>query len=345
MDKKTVKEVAELLNRNYSTVHRVLRAPKAKTKAKGVGRPQAISPQIYKKLKAALDHLLKKTKGESEVTVHMVKVRAGCEASERTIRDAFHAHGVWFRRLKEKPILTPEDVVERLDFAKQHANRTKAQWVANPHAIIDNKHFQLYINRAGRQHAARRRVRGAYRSGKDGLKPHLLKPKGTLKFPAKSVQVTAAIINGRIRMWHYVAGRWNGEAAAKMYKGPLAKALKKAFPNKRSWVVMEDNDPAGYKSTKGREAKAAANLMAMALPKRSPDCNPLDYSIWKEVNDRMRAREGAFAAGFKESEVAFLKRLRRTAMNLPQSLITKVVGDMRRRVKDLIDNKGGLINV
>lgn len=340
---KTIKEAADLLNRHKSTVCRSLRAAVTK-QTSAAGRPTAITPETYRKLKAAMDELLKKAKGEAEVTVKMIKARAKCQASERTIRDAFHANGVWFRRLKEKPILTPADMAERLEFGKQHAKRTKAQWVANPHAIIDNKHFQLYVNGAGRAHAARRRVRGAYRSAKDGLKPHLVKPKGTLKFPAKSVQVTAAIVNGRIRMWHYVVGRWNGEAAAKMYRGPLAKAVKKAFPGKRSWVVMEDNDPAGYKSAKGMEAKAAAKFVTMSLPKRSPDCNPLDYSIWKEINDRMRAKEESFAAGFKESEEAFLKRLRHTAMNLPQSLVTKVVGDMSRRMKELVDNKGGLVH-
>lgn len=358
-DGKTIAEVADLLGRDYSTVHRFVYAvqvkskakaktkakatAKAKAKAKAVGRPQAITEQMYGKLKATLDYLLKKSGGESEVTVAMVKAQAACGASERSIREAFHKRGVWFRRLKEKPILTPEDIAERFEFGKRMAKRTKAQWVANPHAIIDNKHFPMYVNRAGRAHAARRCVRGAYRSAQDGLKPHLVKPKATLKFPAKSVQVTAAIVKGRVRMWHYVTGRWNGDAAAKMYKGPLAKAVKKAFPGKRSWVLMEDNDPAGYKSAKGMEAKAEAKFTTMALPKRSPDCNPLDYSIWAEINTRMREQEASFPSGFKESEAAFLKRLRRTAMNLPEPLVTKAVGDMQRRMKELVGKKGGLI--
>ena len=46
-----------------------------------------------------------------------------------------------------------------------------------------------------------------------------------------------------------------GAAAAAMYKN-LAKALKKAYPEhaakpRATWRVIEDNDPAGFKSSKG----------------------------------------------------------------------------------------------
>ena len=43
-----------------------------------------------------------------------------------------------------------------------------------------------------------------------------------------------------------------------MYKGPVAVALRKAFPNKRKWTVLEDNDPAGFKSRKGMAAKGSS---------------------------------------------------------------------------------------
>ena len=86
--------------------------------------------------------------------------------------------------------------------------------------------------------------------------PHLVRQKSTVKFPAPSAMVTAAVIKGRIRMWHYVDGRWNATAAAKMYTGPLRRALKRAYPEveaKRGGkhTVLEDNDPTGYKSRAG----------------------------------------------------------------------------------------------
>ena len=50
---------------------------------------------------------------------------------------------------------------------------------------------------------------------------------------------------------------------------------------------MEDNDPAGYKSSKGMAAKAAAGIETLDLPKRSPDLNPLDFSFWAAANQKM----------------------------------------------------------
>ena len=93
-------------------------------------------------------------------------------------------------------------------------------------------------------------------------------------------------------MLHEVKGRWNGAAAEKMYKGPLRCALEKAYPSVRGpWRVLEDSDPTGYKSCRGKAGKADVGIEAFALPKCSPDLNSLDFSFWAEVNKRMRQQE------------------------------------------------------
>ena len=82
-------------------------------------------------------------------------------------------------------------------------------------------------------------------------------------------------------MWEYVpdhstSGKWNGGAAASIYSGPLVKAMGRAFPNQDAkWEVLEDNDPAGYKSNEALQAKKNAGIITDNLPKRSPDLNVL----------------------------------------------------------------------
>jgi hypothetical protein len=98
---------------------------------------------------------------------------------------------------------------------------------------------------------------------------------------------------GRIRMWDYVDGRWNATQAASMYEGPLTAALARAYlehaaKSRAKWIVLEDNDPAGYKSKRALAAKEAAGIVIDDLPKRSPDLNVLDYSLWHSINVRMR---------------------------------------------------------
>ena len=203
----------------------------------------------------------------------MIKARAHVTACNRTVLDAFHDHGIWFHTLAERCILSKEDRTNRLVWAFARKRRSKQGWQVRPHATIDNKKFQVYANRQGRQHAARRGVRGAYK--KRGTKPYpwLVRPKGSLKFPAKGVQVTAAVIKGKIRMWEYHSKGWNAKVAAAMYTGPLLKALRRAFPTdaanpKCRWEVLEDNDPSGYKTKQALAAKARVRIRTDDLPKR-----------------------------------------------------------------------------
>jgi hypothetical protein len=84
-------------------------------------------------------------------------------------------------------------------------------------------------------------------------------------------------------LWEYFKGRWNGAKAAEMYKGPIKNILKKKRGDKTSYLVMEDNDPSGYKSSKGMKAKKEAKIKTVQWPRYSPDLMPLDFSLWKNV--------------------------------------------------------------
>ena len=105
--------------------------------------------------------------------------------------------------------------------------------------------------------------------------------------------------------------------------------------------VMEDNDPTGYKSTAGKAAKTAANISVVEMPPRSPDLNPLNYSIWAEINRKMRLQEARWPKSKKETRRAFLARLRRTAMALPPDYINRVIGNLEARVQLLKKANGG----
>ena len=215
-------------------------------------------------------------------------------------------------------------------------------------AIVDNKHWQLFTTGAGRSHAARRLIRGAYQKRGEQPEGHMVKPKeGNMKYPARGVTVTAAVIKGRIRMWNYVDGNWNGQKAADMYNGPLLRAMKRAYPGRAkksgaAWEVLEDNDPAGFKLPKARTAKLDAGIKTDDLPRRSPDLNVLDYSLWRAINIAMRAQERTWPQGKTETAEEFKARLRKTAMGLPEALVTRCVGDMVRRCRQTFDRGGRL---
>ena len=65
------------------------------------------------------------------------------------------------------------------------------------------------------------------------------------------------------------------------------RALRRNRGQKRKYRVLEDNDPAGYKCRKAVAAKKTLGIEALTFPRYSPDLNPLDFFLWKEVEDRM----------------------------------------------------------
>ena len=62
-----------------------------------------------------------------------------------------------------------------------------------------------------------------------------------------------------------------------MHTKGLAPALQKEHPGKHSFLLLEDNDPTGYKSNMAKDVKKAHDVNVLEIPKRSPDLSPLDY--------------------------------------------------------------------
>ena len=108
-------------------------------------------------------------------------------------------------------------------------------------------------------------------------------------------------------------------------------------------MVLEDNDPSGFKSGMGIATKKDLRINAFCIPKRSPCLNVCDYYLWSAVNKRMRTQEQKYPVGKRESRKAFLARLRRAALGLPSSTLSAAVGDMKRRCARLVAAKGGNI--
>ena len=121
-----------------------------------------------------------------------------------------------------------------------------------------------------------------------------------------------------------------------MYKGPILQTMKQRRGEKRRYTVLEDNDPSGYKSKKALAAKAECGVVTINLPRYSPDLNPLDYFLWEEVEQRM-ARN---APKGPETVVSFKRRLRRTALAIPEAVIRKGIADMKGRIGNCFKHRG-----
>ena len=146
------------------------------------------------------------------------------------------------------------------------------------------------------------------------------------------------ICGDKVVLWEEIAGKWCGDKAAEMYGGPIKKTLQRHRPGKRSWLIMEDNDPAGFKSSKGKMAKGANRMRTLNQPPYSPDLNPLDFSIWAAIDKKALV---GHTAG--ENIAAYKARLRRIALSMPRAEVRMAVEGIKKRAQAIFEADGGNI--
>ena len=108
-------------------------------------------------------------------------------------------------------------------------------------------------------------------------------------------------------------------------------------PGKRRWILVEDNGPSGFKRGKGQAAKAEQGIKAIAWPKYSPDLNPLDFTLWKTIETRARAKIGKRTTTAKK----YKEVLRAVARGLQVSLGRRAVDAMLGRITAVCWAQGG----
>ena len=336
-------DIATLFKRSLSAVCRLLAQKKA---PKPVGRPAKLTEERIDKLVDLIENMVEKAEGSYEVTLPTIMKRAKLKFCEKTIANALHDRGYYFRPLRQKMVLTPADVKERFAFSKKYRKKPRSFWLKKIKGYFDNKHFKVATTAAGRKHLAQQKVRGCYRKKGKGLNPGHVKPSpknhGSSGFAKKGALVMGGVGGGSVFVWHVIDDRWSGEVAASVVNTVMKPALKKKNPSAKSYLILEDNDPTGNRAKACMKAKRKANIRLFYIPKRSPDLNVLDYAIWSHVNLLMRRQERAWPKDKRETRDEFIKRLGSTARNLPRKFINDSIADMQSRCEKLYKAKGGL---
>ena len=295
---KSRSEISRVLQRSLSSISRLLAQKKAPRR---IGRPRMLTEANIDRIVATLEKMVDAADADGEVTLHMLMRRCRVKASQRTVSNALHRRGYRFRSMRQKPILTPADIEERYRWALRYRAKSSAWWLRAVHIHLDNKAFKVATTQAGRKLLAKRLVRGVYRKKGKSLRSGHVKPNSKLHLGlGKGVLKAGGVGNGKVLVWHTIDGTWSGETAAGFYKDVVRPSLDEQYGN-RKYCILEDNDPTGNQSNKGKAAKRAAKLEILALPKRSPELNVMDYAVWTAVERRMRAQEKKWPAGKKET--------------------------------------------
>ena len=306
------------------------------------GRKRRLSQVQVNRLFTKRAEMIKKSQASLKpryVSYDMVKkaARVPCVDDTTVARHLGSAYGVAWRRLREKPERSEVHEEQRKEVCKSWRRRPKKFFTHDVDLIIDCKKFPVPGNRFAARRLGRQRIRGALRTKGEGIKKQFLKPSVVKhKFnPGGHVHILAGICNDKVVLWEEITGRWNAKCAEAMYNGPIRKVLKKRRPGKKSWRIMEDNDPAGFKSSLGRLAKKANKIKELNQPPYSPDLNPLDFSIWAKI--QAKALEGRRA---NETKQRYKARLRQIALRLPKPSVKEAVESIRGRAKAIFEADG-----
>ena len=328
---------------DLTTVRNVI---KVKTFRRGVpetrGRKCKWTARATRKANAVRKDLIKKAKCEAEVTWgDVVKKARVPRVHDCTAKRSFKRLGiaVTARRPRERPQRERHQERERAEICRRWRFLPANHFTEKVDLIIDNKKWPIPTNARGRRFLKTKSVRFHLRTRSEGIKKHFTKPNGKKNRinPGASVNVCAGISNGRIAFWHYLPSTWNATVAAATYRGPILRALRRCRGEKDSYLLLEDNDPSGYKSKKACEAKAEVGIRTMEFPRYSPELNPMDYFVWNEINTKMlKSRVKGF-----ESIKKYKARLRRTAMSLPRETVLKAVASLKKRAQAVYDAQGG----
>ena len=336
---------ARKLGPSLTSVRRVLKGKTWKRSATETrGRRRLLTATNLRSADRARKELIAKAKGEAEVHWDDVVRASRIPHVHRTTlakNMAAAGYGVGWRVPRLKPSRSEIGEVERKDICGKLRRRSVRYWLEEVDALIDCKDGALPLTVRGKSFLKKVKVRGHLRTKREGLKKHFTKPdkKKHRVNTGGHAKLCAAIIGGRVRVWQYLPRRWSGAAAADFYTRILAPALKKYRGEKRRYVILEDNDPTGFKSRKGIAAKRAAGIETVKFPKYSPDLNPLDYSLWEEVEARLAAQR----APARESAKAFKARLRAAALSIPMPVVQNMIKSIKSRAQSIYDNDGGHI--
>ena len=322
----------------------VRRALNGKTHRRGRqetrGAKRKLSAANLRTLNSTRKKLIAKAENAHEVRWQDVIEKAGVPKVDSTtaaknMKEA--GYDIAARKPREKPLRTIEDEKDRERICRRWSHYPVDYFSDELDLIMDNKQWPFPTYARAKQHAKATRVRFHLRTRAEGLEKGFTIPsKHKHKMnPGASVKLLAGIIKDKIRVWHYLPNKWNASVAAECYRGPIAKALRKAHGAKCSYKILEDNDPQGCKTKLGAEAKKEVGIKPIEFPKYSPDLNPMDYFVWDEVQRRMDK-----SAPKRESMEAFKARLRKTAMSIPADVIRKGVKCLRERARQVVDAKG-----
>ena len=251
------------------------------------------------------------------------------KASAVTIRRRLISFGIYARRRRKKPLLSPANIKARLAWAKAHQDWTVEQW--RKVLWSDESPFMLFPGSRG---YVRRRAC-------DDMKKKHLAP--TVKHGGGSVMVWGCFHGSGVGVLKRVEGTIDSEAYRQILIHQAMPELKKLIsqePTHVRWIFQQDNAKPHtakivkqYLDTKQREW--GGRLEIMEWPSQSPDLNPIE-NAWSFIKRKLRHREKK-----PSSHQDLYQQIFEIWREFPSRILINLIESMPRRVQMVIRARGG----
>lgn len=312
----SMRQIAKQFQTNHRTVGKII---KKKEKYGTVKNIPGRGPK-YCTTARTNRHILKEIGGGSKITIKQVKENLNLNCSFTTIRRRLHGGGYWGRIARRTPCLTEKHKAARLKFAKDHIDKNEDFW--SKVIWSDESKFELFGS-------TRRQT--VWRKNCDSHKSELTQ--ATVKH-SKYIMVWGCFSALGLGHLTEICGKMNAE----MYKNTINEHLFESASEMgilNDFIFQQDNDPK-HTSRLFKSYIKEKGIMCLSWPSQSPDLNPIE-NLWDELDRRILQIK---RKSFSEFKTALFSVWSEIGINIIQNLIKS----MPKRLKLVIDAKGGAIN-
>uniref|UniRef100_A0A803JRB0 N-acetylgalactosaminidase, alpha- n=1 Tax=Xenopus tropicalis TaxID=8364 RepID=A0A803JRB0_XENTR len=278
------------------------------------GRPTKITPRAQRQLIREATKDPRTTSKELQASLASIKV----SVHDSTIRKRLGKNGLHGRFPRHKPLLSKQNIMARLNFAKKHLNDCQDFW--ENILWTDETKVELFGRCVSRY---------IWRKSNTAFQKKNIIP--TVKYGGGSVMVWgcfAASGPGRLAV---IDGTMNSTVYQKIPKENVRPSVRQ-LKLKRSWALQQDNDP--KQTSKSTSEWLKKNKMkTLEWPSQSPDLNPIEM-LWHDLKKAVHAR--------KPSNKAELQQFCKDEWaKIPPERCKGHVASYRKRLIAVIAAKGG----
>lgn len=315
---KTLREIGRIVDKRPGTVCKIIKRYEeigcASSRPRS-GRPPKLNSVHEREICKAV-HGNPST--SAQVIANNLSRDYNVKVTPQTVRNRLKSCGFVGRVPRKKPYIGKLNRKRRLDFAKEYISKPTPFW----ESVIFSDESKFNVSGSdGRQKVWRKKNKA--------LESKNLRP--TFKHGGGGIMVWGCMAANGVGSLQIINGIMNQYVYIDILKNNLQQSANKLGLG-RSFIFQQDNDPK-HTAMKTKEWLLYNAPRQLKTPPQSPDLNPIEH-LWDEIGRRVRKR------GVKNKE-----ELKQALLDewdkIPAEVTHKLVGSMKKRLLEVIRNKGG----